>query len=142
MNIMKNWQTRRSSQSSRQQTNPNPNPNPCSSGPAALAGARRVGGGRAAHDDDMRTPTGYPHPNTAAGTAHSAHSTQPALLPPHLATPRVGDNTPADAPAPLKRSMLAPGRRVLYLACFVTVFLLSGPGVFGCLGQSPGERRF
>ena len=28
---------------------------------------------------DMLTPTGYPPPNTAAGTAHSAHSTQPAL---------------------------------------------------------------
>ena len=39
--------------------------------------------------------------------AHSAHSTQPAL-PPHRATPRVEDNTPVDAPAPLKRSMLTP----------------------------------
>jgi len=45
-------------------------------------------------------PQGPPPPNTAAGTAHSAHSTQPAL-PPHRATPRVEDNTPADAPAPL-----------------------------------------
>jgi len=42
-------------------------------------------------DDDMLTPTGYPPPNTAAGTAHSAHSTQPALRP-HRATPRVEDN--------------------------------------------------
>jgi len=48
------------------------------------------------NDDYMLTPTGYPSPNTAAGTAHSAHSTQPAL-PPHRATPRVEDNTPADA---------------------------------------------
>ena len=50
--------------------------------------------GRAA-DDDMLTPTGYPPPKTAAGTAHnhhSAHSTQPALRP-HCATPRVEDNT-------------------------------------------------
>jgi len=31
---------------------------------------------------------------------------------------------------------------MLYLACFVTVFLFSGPSVFGCLGRSPGERRF
>jgi len=42
-------------------------------------------------------PQGTPPQNTAAGTAHSAHSTQPAL-PPHHATPRVDDNTPADAP--------------------------------------------
>jgi len=48
--------------------------------------------------DDMLTPTGYPPPNTAAGTAHRTHSTQPAL-PPHRATPRVEDNTPVDAPA-------------------------------------------
>jgi len=31
--------------------------------------------------------------------------------------------------------------RMLYLACFVTVFLLSGPTVFGCLGKTPGEIR-
>jgi len=40
--------------------------------------------------DDMLTPTppqDPPLPNTAAGTAHSAHSTQPALRP-HRATPR------------------------------------------------------
>ena len=55
----------------------------------------------------MLTPTGYPPANTAAGTAHSTPSTQPAL-PPHRATPRVEDNTPVDAPAPLKRYMLAP----------------------------------
>jgi len=48
----------------------------------------------------MLTPTGYPPPNTAAGTAHSAHSTQPALRP-HRAIPREEDNTPADAPTPL-----------------------------------------
>ena len=51
-----------------------------------------------APDDDMLTPTGYPPPNTAADTAHSVHGTQPAL-PPHRATPRVEDSTPADAPA-------------------------------------------
>jgi len=34
----------------------------------------------------------------------------------------------------------AGSRRMLYLACFFTVFLLSGPGFFGCLGKSPGER--
>jgi len=34
----------------------------------------------------MLTPTGYPPRNTAAGTAHSAHSTQPALRP-HRANP-------------------------------------------------------
>jgi len=33
-------------------------------------------------------PQGTPPPNTAAGTAHSTPSTQPAL-PPHRATPRV-----------------------------------------------------
>jgi len=61
-------------------------------------------------------PQGTPPHHTAAGTAHSAHSTQPAL-PPHRATPRVEDNTPADAPAPLNRSMLAPfGGQVLHLA--------------------------
>jgi len=59
-------------------------------------------------DEDMLTPTGYPPPsNTAADTAHSAHSTQPALRP-HRATSRVEDKTPADSPAPLNRSMLAP----------------------------------
>ena len=47
------------------------------------------------NDDDMLTPTGYPPPNTAAGTAHSAHSTQPALRP-HRATPRV------EAPSPIQ----------------------------------------
>jgi len=26
--------------------------------------------------------------------------------------------------------------------CFVTVFLLSGPRICGCLGKFPGERRF
>jgi len=46
-----------------------------------------------AHDDDMLTPIGYPPPNTAADTAHSAHSTHPALRP-HRATPRVEDNPP------------------------------------------------
>jgi len=51
-------------------------------------------------------PQGTPSPNTAADTAHSAHSTQPALRP-HRATPRVEDKTPANAPAPLNRSMLA-----------------------------------
>ena len=40
----------------------------------------------------MLTPTGYP-PNTAADTAHSAQSTQPALRP-HRATPRVEDTPP------------------------------------------------
>jgi len=29
--------------------------------------------------------------------------------------------------------------RMLYLACFLTVFLLSGPRIVGCLGKSPGE---
>jgi len=58
--------------------------------------------------DDMRPPPGYPPPpNTATDTAHSAHSTPPAPRP-HRATPRVEDKTPADAPAPLNRSMLAP----------------------------------
>jgi len=47
-------------------------------------------GSRVCVDDDMLTPTGYPPTHTAAGTAHSAHSTQPARLPPHRATPRVG----------------------------------------------------
>ena len=65
-------------------------------------------------DDDMMIcfpPTGYPPRNTAAGTAHSTHSTQPALPPPH--TPRYPQSSRipllrrrADAPAPLKRSML------------------------------------
>ena len=32
--------------------------------------------------------------------------------------------------------------RMLFLACLVTVFLLSGPAVFGCLGKTPGETRF
>jgi len=43
-------------------------------------------------DDDMLTPTGPlpPPPDTAADTAHSAQSTQPALRP-HRATPRVED---------------------------------------------------
>ena len=42
----------------------------------------------------MLTPTGSPPPpNTAADTAHSAHSTQPALRP-HRATPRVEDKPP------------------------------------------------
>jgi len=41
-------------------------------------------------DDEMLTPTGYPRPNTAADTAHSAHSTQPALRP-HRAAPRAED---------------------------------------------------
>jgi len=36
---------------------------------------------------------GTPPPNTAADTAHRAHSTQPALRP-HRATPRVGDKPP------------------------------------------------
>jgi len=59
-------------------------------------------------DDDMLTPTGYPPPpHTAADTDYSAHSTQPTLRP-HRATPRVEDKTPADAPAPLNRSILAP----------------------------------
>jgi len=31
---------------------------------------------------------------------------------------------------------------MLHLACFVTVFLLPGPTVFGSLGKSPSERRF
>jgi len=52
-------------------------------------------------------PHRVPPPNTAAGTAHSAHSTQPALRP-QRATPRVEDNIPADAPTPLNRSMLPP----------------------------------
>ena len=34
------------------------------------------------------------------------------------------------------------GGSSLYLTCFVTVFLLSGPMIFGCLGKSPDERRF
>ena len=39
--------------------------------------------------------------------------------------------------------LMKPGcRRMLYLTCFVTVCLLSGPGMFGCLGKSPGERLF
>ena len=42
---------------------------------------------------DVLTPAVYPPPNTAADTAHSAHSTQPALRP-HRATPRVEDNPP------------------------------------------------
>jgi len=46
-------------------------------------------------DDDMLTSTGYPRPNTAADTAHSSHSTQPARRP-HRATPRVEDDTPAE----------------------------------------------
>ena len=33
-------------------------------------------------------------------------------------------------------------RRWSYLSCFVTVFSLPGPAVFGCLAKSPGERRF
>jgi len=32
--------------------------------------------------------------------------------------------------------------RMLYLAGFVTIFLLSGPAVLRCLEKSPGERRF
>ena len=35
-----------------------------------------------------------------------------------------------------------PCRRMLHAACFVTVFWLPGPTVFGSLGKSPGERRF
>jgi len=31
---------------------------------------------------------------------------------------------------------------MLYVTCFVTVFLLSGPVFFGCLGKSPGETFF
>jgi len=38
--------------------------------------------------------------------------------------------------------MKAGCRRKLCLTCFVTVFLLSGPRIFGCLGKSAGERRF
>jgi len=30
---------------------------------------------------------------------------------------------------------------LVHLACFVTVFLLSGPAVCGCLGKSPGGRH-
>jgi len=41
----------------------------------------------------MLTPPGNPPPPTAADTAHSAHSTQPALRP-HRATPRVEDKPP------------------------------------------------
>jgi len=31
---------------------------------------------------------------------------------------------------------------MLYLTCFVTVFLWSKPRIFGYLGKSPGKRRF
>ena len=41
----------------------------------------------------MLTPTGTPSPHTAADTAYSAHSTQPALRP-HCATLRVEDKPP------------------------------------------------
>ena len=59
------------------------------------------------YDDDMLTPTASPPPGAAADTAHSAHSTQPALRP-HRATPQGRRYTPEDAPAPLNWSMLAP----------------------------------
>ena len=49
-------------------------------------------------------PQGTP-PHTAAGTAHSTHSTPPAL-PSHRATPRVEDNTPVDIPLPQVRPLL------------------------------------
>jgi len=42
--------------------------------------------------DDTLTPTAYP-PHTAADTAHSPHSTQPALRP-HRATPRAEEKNP------------------------------------------------
>jgi len=32
--------------------------------------------------------------------------------------------------------------RMLYLVCFVTVFLFAGPAVLGCLGNLPGEGHF
>jgi len=38
--------------------------------------------------------------------------------------------------------MKAGCRRMLYLTCFVTVFLWSKPRIFGYLGKSPGKRRF
>jgi len=52
-------------------------------------------------DDDMFTPTGYPSPPPHSNR-HGPQHTQPALRP-HRATP---SQPPADAPTPLKRSML------------------------------------
>jgi len=53
---------------------------------AGLGGAPAAAGG-SGPGGHMLTPTGYPpHTHTAAGMAHRAHSTQPAL-PPHRATP-------------------------------------------------------
>ena len=49
-------------------------------------------------DDAILTPTGYLPPNTAADTARSAHSTQPALRL-HRAAPRVED-TPSQTRRP------------------------------------------
>ena len=80
---------------------------------------RRASRGGGAADDDMPTPTGYPL-NTAADTAHSAHSAQPALRP-HRATPRVEDKPPQTRrPA----DMLTTGRLPLPVTADAT---LGGP---------------
>jgi len=87
----------------------------------------RAGGDAA---DDMLTPTGYPPTHTAAGTAHSAHSTQPALLP-HRATPRVEDNTPADAAAVAGAQTLTTA-----VACTVSPLLPLAPSLSPTLSSS------
>jgi len=68
---------------------------------------------RSAHmmiDDDMLTPTGYPPSNTAAGTAHSAHSTQPAP-PPHRTTPKGRKQYPASRSFMARRCRVVPRLR-------------------------------
>ena len=66
-------------------------------------------GGDSLLDDDMLTPTGYLPPNTAADTAHSAHSTQPALRP-HRATGKLagGIKVPREKPPRYYVSPLIP----------------------------------
>jgi len=61
----------------------------------------------AAVDDDMLTPTGYPPPQHSSrhGTQHTQHTASTAATPRY---PQGRRQTPADAPTPLKRSMLTP----------------------------------
>jgi len=74
------------------------------------------------------------------------------MLKAHIIPTSVSLRSPCDCICPLSslndvlngchcKLMKAGCRRMLYLACFVTGFLLPGLGVVGCLGRPPGERR-
>jgi len=90
-------------------------------------------------DDDMGIPTGYPLPNTAADTAHSAHSAQLALRP-HAHYSQGRRHTPAPTHTlGLTHTLLLPPKSNIHPEPYF-LFLLCAQALEAKAGAAPSVR--